>query len=119
MSFELSMMDIASMMGSDTVSFRKEIDRSPALKGTFLLKETYSSQRLRNSGLRGYNYVADLLEGKAVVAETPEILVDKMIKLTWTRKAVREEYINILKELPVYILSGITDTVNKELKGKK
>ena len=116
---ELSLMDIHSMMGSDSATFRKELERTPGLKETFNKKETYTTEKLRSYGLQGYSYVADLLEGKAPIAESAEVLVEKMIKLGWVRKAIKEEYIGILKEMPTYLLACITTTVNKELGSKR
>ena len=89
------------------------------MKKIFSTKETLTTERLRESKYSGKVYVADLLEGKASVADTPEMIADKAIKLNWIRKGIRDEYVDILKQLPQYILVGITETFNKELKIKK
>lgn len=116
---ELSLLDIMSLQGSDSTYVRKSLDSTPYLKEIFSKKETWTTEKLRASGYHGWVYVADLLEGKAAVAASPEVLADKAIKLNWVRKGMRDEYIGILKEIPQYILIEITKTMNKELGNKK
>ena len=77
--FELSVLDIISLQGSDIAHFKKAIECVPGLLKDFSQKETWTSERLRKSG-RGGKYVADLLEGKSTIPDTPEELAEKAIK---------------------------------------
>lgn len=115
---ELSIMDILSLMGSDNAAMRKRLEESSVLKETFNKKETYTTERLRESGLNGYAYVADLLEGKAGIPDAPEVLAEKTIKAGWVRKSLKQEHIAALQELPTYLLVNITLEVNKVLRIK-
>jgi hypothetical protein len=104
-----------SLQGSNTIELRKLMEQNPSIKELYEKKETWTTESLRATGYMGWVYVADVLEGKAGLADPYDVLADKAIKLTWVRKGMKDEYISVLKELPQYILVEITKVINKEL----
>lgn len=111
--FKLSYTDIYSLMGETIAPQSDDLD----LKEIFERKETWTLEKLRGTGFLGFIYVANLLEGKAKIIDSPEVFFEKMVKLNRIQKSLKQEFIKSIISMPVYLLENITSQINKEMTG--